>query len=347
MRNVFFLSFIIVSFFACKSKQNIPYPAKPESKESNAVFTIAFGSCNKQNETNPFWDDILHQNPDVWIWGGDNIYADTKDMDELKSMYAQQTENEGYKKLTEAIPVIGTWDDHDYGLNDAGREFSMKKESQQQFLDFMQVPKNSERRNQEGVYASHIYETDKGQIKIFVLDTRYFRSPLEADPDPDRRYKLNTDADDTILGKKQWNWLQEELKSSSADFNLIVTSIQFLSGQHGFESWSNFPKEVEKLNSLITESGAKGVIILSGDRHISEFSKTTLKGMEYPLIDFTSSGLTHFYASYKGEPNKFRVGDVTKVQSFGVIELDLENKKATLKIMGEDNSIFQELKQTY
>ncbi|WP_435254468.1 hypothetical protein [Tenacibaculum sp. A30] len=33
-------------------------------------FTIAFGSCNNQKLDNPFWQDIVSLQPDVWIWGG-------------------------------------------------------------------------------------------------------------------------------------------------------------------------------------------------------------------------------------------------------------------------------------
>ena len=90
---------------------------------------------------------------------------------------------------------------------------------------------------------------------------------------PNRLYQPNTAEDATVLGAAQWKWLQNELNSSDADFNLIVSSIQFLSGEHGFETWGNFPKEVEKLEKMIVGSKAKGVMILSGDRHISEFSK--------------------------------------------------------------------------
>ncbi|MBS9461479.1 alkaline phosphatase family protein [Flagellimonas sp. 389] len=347
MRNFIVLFSVVALVFGCKSQQTVPSTIVENTGKAGTIFTVAFGSCNKQNEANPFWDDILKENPDVWIWGGDNIYADTENMEELKSMYNKQLGNEYYKLLNETIPVIGTWDDHDYGLNDGGEEFSKKKESQQLFLDFMGVPKDSKRRNQEGVYTSHLFETPQGKVKILVLDTRYFRSPLESDPDPKRRYKPNTNADATILGNAQWNWLQKELDNSEADFNLIVTSIQFLSGEHGFESWSNFPKDVEKLKNSITSSGAKGVMILSGDRHISEFSKVELPQIPYPLIDFTSSGLTHSYSDFTSEPNRFRTGEVVAVPSFGIIKLHLGTKEAHLMMMGENGLVFQELKQQY
>ncbi|MCL6265371.1 alkaline phosphatase D family protein [Flagellimonas myxillae] len=314
---------------------------------SNPIFRIAFGSCNKQDLDNLYWDDILKLDPQVWIWGGDNIYADTDDMELLKSLYAQQNKVEGYALLKSQVPVIGTWDDHDYGLNDGGEEFTMKAGSQQEFLDFLGVTPESERRTRKGVYASHDFETPEGNVKFLVLDTRYFRSPLEKDPDPSRRYKVNTTANATILGNAQWEWLQTELNASKADFNLIVTSIQFLSREHGFESWGNFPKEIEKMNQLITNSKAKGVIMLSGDRHISEFSKTVLEGMSYPIVDFTSSGLTHSYADFKEEPNAFRVGEVVSTTSFGLIELNFRTEEVHFKIHGENGLIHQELKQAY
>lgn len=338
---------MLVFFCGCKSYQN-PSVNPIKSENSRNIFVVALGSCNKQYEENPFWDDVLAQNPDVWIWGGDNIYASEGfTIEKMKKGYREQNRNRGYRKLKSQVPVIGTWDDHDYGLNDGGVEFTYKKETQQLFLDFMDVPGKSVRRDQKGIYTSYLFETSPGKVKVLVLDTRYFRSPLEKDENPNRRYKVNKDPSATVLGQAQWNWLQKELKTSDAAFNLIVTSIQFLSGEHGFETWGNFPYEVEKLKKMIVSSGAKGVMVLSGDRHISEFSKTSLEGLHYPLIDFTSSGLTHSYSNYESEPNRFRISGVTTVPSFGIIVLDFDSKEAHFKIMGENDRVYQDLKQQY
>lgn len=327
----------LVLLSGCKKKEN----------PKDSTFVVAFGSCNMSQEPNPFWDDILAENPDVWIWGGDIVYADTDDVERLRTIYAMQDTVAGYAQLKKEVPIIGTWDDHDFGVNDGGSDFAIKAESQQVFLDFMNVPSDSPRRNQEGVYTSHNYETPAGKVKVLILDTRYFRSQLVKDDDPDRRYKPNTANDATILGETQWKWLQTELKNSDADFHLIMSSIQFLSREHGFETWGNFPNDVEKLENMIVDSKAKGVIILSGDRHISEFSKKTLSGMTYPLIDFTSSGLTHSYFSFSGEPNRYRVGEVISGKSYGTITLDLRNREVDFRIMGDNGVVLQELKQTY
>lgn len=330
-------------FFACK-----PHISQVQSKHRSNDFVVAFGSCNKHDVANLLWDDVVDTNADVWVWGGDIIYADTDDMNLLDSIYDLQNKVEGYKMLRSKIPVIGTWDDHDYGLNDGGVEFHAKKESQQELLDFLGVEKESPRRIQEGVYAVHDFELPKGKVKIIILDTRYFRTALTpADSLSNKRIEPNKYGEGTILGATQWNWLQDQLNTSKADFNLIVSSIQFLSNQHGFECWGNFPHEVDRLERTIAESNAKGVMVLSGDRHISEFSKTKVVGLTYPLVDFTSSGLTHVYSDFSGEENPYRKGKVVSEKSFGLIHIDLQTKKVIFKMIGDNGAILGKLHQSY
>ena len=268
-------------------------------------------------------------------------------MPKLRADYQMQWKQKGYKEFVKSVDVLATWDDHDYGLNDGGVEFYKKKESQQEFLDFLKVPKNSSRRNQEGVYISKEYKTNQGVVKVIVLDTRYFRTGLTKATDPTKRYQPNTYGEGTVLGQQQWNWLTKQLKDSKADFNVIVSSIQFLSYKHGYESWGTFPHEVDKLKNLIKDSNASGVVLLSGDRHISEFSSTNVEGVDFPLVDFTSSGLTHSYSNFKGEENPERIGKVVPELSFGILKFDFKAKKITMQMRGKDNILQQEHIQSY
>lgn len=334
-----FFSFLLV--ISCTSLKNTTSPVVETD------FTIAFGSCNKAKLPNLLWDDIAAANPDVWIWGGDNIYADTDDMQKLNAMYKEQKEIAGYKALLATTPIIGTWDDHDYGLNDGGVEFAAKKQSQAQFLNFMNVPKDSPRRAQEGVYSAHEYQKNGGTVKVLVLDTRYFRTALTPDTKTKKRVMPNTYGEGTVLGEAQWAWLAKELENSTADFNVLVSSIQVLSNEHGFECWGNFPHEVDRLKKTIASSNAKGVLVLSGDRHISEISKDNLTGLSYPLVDFTSSGLTHAYRSFSGEPNRFRVVGVVSTESFGTVAFNFNTKTATLTMVGDHGEVLGTLVQQY
>jgi alkaline phosphatase D len=81
---------------------------------------IAFGSCNNEQDHQPLWRDIIEHNPDLWIWGGDNIYADWGKSLIIELAYKKQNANLDYKAFKSRTPIIGTWDDHDYAYNNAG-----------------------------------------------------------------------------------------------------------------------------------------------------------------------------------------------------------------------------------
>ncbi|MCO4821207.1 MAG: alkaline phosphatase family protein [Flavobacteriaceae bacterium] len=343
MRILIFGISILLCLFSCKTT-DINALAKADN---NTDLVIAFGSCNKQNMENTLWDDVLENNPSYWIWGGDIIYSDTDDMSLMAEHYKQQLNQDGYSKIIENTNVHGTWDDHDYGLNDGGEEFAVKDESQQLLLDFLGVPEDHERRRRKGVYYAENISVSNGNVKLIVLDTRYFRAALTPSKDSNRRYDPNPYGEGSLLGKAQWEWLETELSNSKADFNLIVSSIQVLSYEHGYEKWGNMPHEVDKLYELIVKSNAKGVVVLSGDRHISEFSKTKFEGMSYPLIDFTSSGLTHSYSNFTNEPNANRIGKVVTSLSFGVLKFNFETKTITMEMRGDGNVLQQDLIQSY
>ena len=261
---------------------------------------IAFGSCANQEKPQPIWDAVVETKPQLFVSLGDNIYADTEDMEVMKAKYAKLAKQPGYQKLKKTCPIIATWDDHDYGANDAGAEYPKKKESQQIFLDFFGAAKDDPRRSREGVYDAHLFGPKGKRVQIILLDGRYFRSPLKkgfkpGEPGEGRRgiYVPNTDKDATMLGETQWRWLAEQLKVP-AELRIIGAGIQVVADEHGSETWGNFPLERQRLFRLIRESKADGVVILSGDRHLAEISRLPADhkdGVGYPLYDITSSSL--------------------------------------------------------
>lgn len=277
---------------------------------------IAFGSCGHQKGEQFIWNSVVAMNPELWIWLGDNIYGDTEDMDVLRRKYQQLGDNYNYQLLKEKCPVIATWDDHDYGVNDGGKEYPKRKGSQQAFLEFFEEPVNSPRWSQEGVYTSYTYGPVDSSVKVILLDCRYHRDEPDTDGD--------------VLGESQWTWLENEFKKSKAKVVLVGSSFQFVSEQHPFESWGHFPTARERMLQLIKSTGVKGVVFLSGDRHFSELSKLEREDLPYPVYDFMSSGLTHSIIAF--EKNKHRVkGKRRFSRNFGMILLDWENQTVTLQ----------------
>jgi alkaline phosphatase D len=340
MKKLVFILFTFLLLFSCETPKTV-------SNDSKNTMILAFGSCNNQKKENFLWKEILKHQPNVWIWGGDNTYSDTDNMDTLRRDYQIVLDNPVYQQLQKSAKIFATWDDHDYGLNDGGVNFSAKRESQVAFLDFLGVSKTDKRRQQQGVYHAETMKVGKNAVKIIILDTRYFRTDLTKNANPKKRYQPNKYGEGTFLGEKQWAWLEKELKTSKAHFNIIMSSVQVLSNEHGYETWGNMPHEVDKLKKMIGASKAKGVLVLSGDRHISEFSKTAIEGLAYPLIDFTSSGLTHASENFTAETNPYRMGAVVPKISYGLLLIDFKTNAITMQIRGKDDVLWGELKQQY
>ena len=306
--------------------------------ELTTLRSIAFGSCAKQYTPQPIWDSVIAGNPDLFIFLGDNIYGDTTDMTKLRAKYQQLGAIPGYRKLRAHCPIQATWDDHDYGLNDAGSEYSKKAESQQVFLDFFGVSAESPRRKRSGIYHAQTYGKPGQRIQVILLDTRYFRSPLNNVGRPKVRtegrtgpYGITKDPDATILGEEQWQWLEDQLLQP-AELRIVASSIQVVSDQHGWECWGTMPSERKRLYDLLNKTTANGVVVLSGDRHHAEISRIEGK-LPYPLYDITASGLNQ-RKGFSNEHNPHRIGTWYREEHFGMILIDWEtdNPEITFQI---------------
>ncbi|GHA77910.1 alkaline phosphatase D family protein [Pontibacter akesuensis] len=301
---------------------------------------IAFGSCNSQAEPQPLWPSIVAAQPDLWVWLGDNIYADTHTMDTLASKYNQQLRQPGYQQLLQSTPITGTWDDHDFGYNDAGKEFEKKAQSQQKFLDFMGVPADAPVREQEGVYRTYTIGEGNRKVKIFLLDVRYHRDEFNKLFD---LYLPNYGGD--VLGEAQWQWLERELENSDAQINIIASGMQILPNGLAYSSWSAFPNARERLLNLIQTTHPANPILLSGDRHVGELARIELEGYQQPLYEITSSGMTHHREPSKSG-NRYRIGEQVGALNFGIFDIAWgENlTQVTMQIRGVGNKVLLEQK---
>lgn len=307
---------------------------------------IAFGSCDNENKPQELWPDIVQQHPVIWIWGGDNIYADTGDTLDLQRRYAKQKSDPGYQSLINSTQITGTWDDHDYGMNDGGKFWPHKDAAKKPALEFLGIPKSNPVWQHPGMYNSVVIGKGKNTIKIINLDTRYFRDTLmrvyykpEGSEKKEYRYEVNPTGD--ILGETQWQWLEHELQSSESLF-IINSSIQVLSEQHRFEKWANFPLARKRFIELM-EKVKKNVLVISGDRHIAEFSSLPLSNGK-ALVDFTSSGITHTWPQKWIEENKWRVGELVIEKNYGLILVSWHAHKldVQLQIRGAHEQVFQQ-----
>src|SRR5262245_16051421 len=184
----------------------LPVPAPA----SEPLRRIAFGSCASQERPQPIWDAIVATKPELFLFLGNSIYADTDSVEVLKAKYAQLAAVPGYQKLIQTCPLVyAVWDDHDYGTPDAGADFPNKAASQKAFLEFFREAGESPRRKREGVYVALQFGTEGRRVQIILLDTRYFRSPLKRTANG---LVANTDTNENILRPEQLQRLEETLR---------------------------------------------------------------------------------------------------------------------------------------
>jgi len=304
---------------------------------------IVFGSCLDEEKTPPRWQTLLDRDPQLFMMLGDNVYADSAgirdvgpDLVEMRRAYASLGAQPGFRELRSKVPVLAVWDDHDYGLNDSGKENPIKVEAKSIFADFFDIPASDPMRARDGIYRAGIYGPPGRRVQIILLDTRWFRSPLQPTDQHNapgkQRFVPDNGPQKTMLGEIQWRWLEEQLRQR-AELRLIVSSVQVIAEGHGWEGWRMMPLELNRLTLLINDTRANGVIFLSGDRHRAAAYRR-IESTPYPFYELTSSSLNSGVESRHPEIDPQRLGGrLYAGENFGMVQIDWELGVVNLDIM--------------
>jgi alkaline phosphatase D len=334
-------------------KSALPIAApNPALDDSTIITRFAFGSCQSENRSMAVWDVIAAQKPQAFLMIGDNVYGDTgalwsADMPTLTASYRKLSTRQEWDRFRRSVPMMTTWDDHDYGANDAGGSFAFKEQAERIYEEYWQS--SDEVRSRPGVYESRIVGPAGRRVQFILLDTRFFRSDLVRmpyrDPAPALGWYIpNTDPKATILGEAQWRWLEAEL-AKPADLRFVVSSIQLVTTAHGFESWANFPRERQRFLNLLAAKRINNAVILSGDRHAGALYKTAIPAANTSVWEVTASSLN--FAFGKGderlrEPDPARVGGFWSIPNFSTIDIDWSAKTVKLALRKDDGGILEE-----
>jgi len=292
---------------------------------------------------------VLAQNPDLWLFLGDNIYADTDGTtaweiseSQLTGEWNRLADKPEWQHFCPRAPIMATWDNHDYGSHAGGREFPHKEISRKAFLTFFKESKDSPRWTRDGIYDAKIFGPEGKRVQVILLDTKFNRSTFKKDPAPkDKRltagkvggYLPDDRPVNTHLGAEQWKWLEAEL-TKPAELRLLCSSTQVIPNEKGMDEWGNFPHERRRLLDLAEDAG--NVVILSGNVHFAEISQTE----DGDLVEFTSSGMTHVNETYANTRNSYRLAGPYAELNFGLVEIEWgESVIVTLKAIGIDGTV--------
>ena len=320
----------------------LPYDTSFSSKklwqwrEKAPDFTIALGSCSYISEEaldrpgKPYgsnysiFESIAKKNPDIMLWGGDNVYLREADWDSKSGIYHRYTHSRALKEMQPLLAStqnIAIWDDHDFGPDDSDRSFYNKYTTQQAFKDFWANKSYGMDADQkEGIFSSYNWS----DAELFLLDNRFFKSPNK-----------RLTGEKTMLGSAQIQWLIDALTYSKASFKIIVIGGQVLNTEAVFENYENYKSEKDFLLSEILANQIKGVVFISGDRHFTELS-TLKRPNTYPLYDWTVSPLTSGHGNVERitkEPNTNRVpGSLFAQHVFGTLSFSGEKETRQMKM---------------
>lgn len=291
------------------------------------AYKYGLGSCLDQEYEQSIWSSIQKENLDGFIFLGDNVYGDLSNGKLTKMEKAYQIQKTRLPKwLMNEKEILAIWDDHDFGLNDGGRDYPLKNVAQKMFLNFWNISDEDPRRHREGIYFKHTKNIEGLAIEIIGLDTRYFRSPLKGKKNA---YVQNKDSEATILGQDQWFWLEESIKNSSADVIVILSSIQILATNHPYEKWDNFPLERKRLLKLLGDTSKnKTLIAISGDRHRSGIYQNE------DFVEITASSLNKA-ASQNIETDPLLLGQTYPMKNYGTLDIEPNKNIITVSIFDQ------------
>lgn len=265
--------------------QPLPYRTRTAPR-GRADFRVAFGSCCRiqYDRDQRIFDAVRQLEPDLFLWLGDNIYADSDQGQALSDLYTRQRVVDTLEPLLRSTPQLATWDDHDFGFNDSDGLSLFKAESLRLFRSYWANPSYGSD-GAPGIWFQQSY----GGVDFFVLDGRYHRTPSGTPDTPTK----------TMLGAAQKAWLKAELQRSRAPFKILVSGGGWSSAERaeGGDSWGVYLNERNEIFDFIRDRSIEGVLCISGDSHMGELNCIPRSGEGgYDLYDLGSSPLAQMPA---------------------------------------------------
>ncbi len=282
----------------------------------NPTPTFAVASCMDDayvSEQAGMWNDMLSAKPDLIFLIGDNVYADRRmksgkyaDPPTLWNRYIETRNILDLYKTQALVPVFATWDDHDFGWDDGDSSYPYKKEAKNTFVAFFPqepIPGFYER----GPGVSSYFKAFGQQFAL--IDDRSFRTaPKEA-------------KGQTHWGREQEDWIFRRLARSKSPAWLMEGD-QFFGGYHSFESYEGrHPESFKKFTKRMKQTKTP-IILVSGDRHLTELMQLSKEDVGYETYELTTSPMhaITFPDPWKETPNPRKIEGVAGTNNYMIVK---------------------------
>ena len=238
---------------------------------------LAISSCAKEDAgSRAVWKRMAEEQVDAVMLIGDTPYIDSTELEVQTRRHQEFAAVSEYQELLRNRPCWWTWDDHDFAGNDSSGLAVGKENSRLAFTRYR--PQAEYGDGKEGIYTSFRY----GPVEVFMLDARWFAMTEASYAAP---------AKPSLLGRVQWEWLQEKLLASTAPFKLLACGMIWDDKENKeLDDWGSYAHERKALEKFIGDNKIPGVIYVGGDIHASRVLKyPTKKAVGYDLVQFIAS----------------------------------------------------------
>jgi PhoD-like phosphatase len=236
--------------------------SKSPADQQRAADRILVGSCHSQHYLNDgkslIWASMAKRNASAFVWAGDAVYGDDFVLNPesgkmvpqvatplvLQQLYQELLDSAEYRNF-----VMGTIDDHDYGINNGDTNYEHRVASAELFVDFL---KRSNTDNDMFSLLEQRAKAGRGIYSVQVLDFAR-KNPLLSDEeagfdadiadDNERRVPLSNRSVaifhlDIRSHKTPWKDHRQELKKP---WSKVFRNLWRTLGKPTF--WSNFVHE--------------------------------------------------------------------------------------------------------
>ncbi len=238
----------------------------PPAMDEPARVVLGLGSC-APSKPSPVWDRIVNEGCEGFVFLGDTPYIDSSDLVVARRKHRVFLEQPEIRELIRQMPCWGTWDDHDFGLNDGHGDFPGKHVCRIAFTEYRAnatfghdeqgQPQPDRFAGGRGIYTAFRY----GPVEVFLIDPRWFSRTEPSWADPDKT---------TCLGAHQWQWLKQGLLNSTTPFKLLTTGMIWDNKQNReSDDWHTYAHEREAIFDFVKENRIGGCLLIGGDIHVS------------------------------------------------------------------------------
>lgn len=289
-----------------------------DTSKTNA--RLALASCMHDqlgfNQKN-MWSQMIATKPDMILFMGDTVYVDVSLLTEVGGLgwedrIWQRHADVRYRfdiyRMKNLIPIVATWDDHDYGLNNATGSATWKYNSRDIFNTFF-AQDEVDGFLQRGFGVAFTFNAFGQQF--YMMDDRTERTPTD---------QINGASH---WGKEQESWLYETMKKNNR-YTWLLNGSQFFGGYAGGESFDLQAFPFLEFKKQIKAMGIP-VVLASGDRHYTEVMKIEKEIFGFETFELTTSGVLQlmFEDPWDKFPNKRQLAGVARKQNFMIVDVNL------------------------